>query len=355
MLVFDVGMHNPRAWTFISDKQKGLVESIHTVCEGAEHRCCARHLYSNFTLSHKGLTLKVAARATTVPEWRTVMNDIKDASEESAQWSRSHFQDHSKCDILLNNLCEAFNSSILVAREKPILSMLEKIRHQHMLKMNAKREAAEKWDHRFGPRIMNIIEQAKSNARFLKADYAGPEKFEVSSRDGMRLGVDSMKNECACRRWQLTSIPCQHAIAGMLSRNIGILDYVDVCYQKMGYLRSYTPVIQPMSGPELWRELGKHPLNPPANRKQARRPKKLRKRSQIELLAGVKMGRSGMKTTCRRCGDAGHNKRTCRDNLPTDQPSQAQSQPSQPQSQPQLSHQKKRESTSKKSKEKGTN
>lgn len=71
-------------------------------------------------------------------EWRTMMNDIKDASEKAfkwfseksaTQWSRSPFQDHSKCDILLNNLCETFNSSILVVREKPILSMLEKIRH----------------------------------------------------------------------------------------------------------------------------------------------------------------------------------------------------------------------------------
>lgn len=122
--------------------------------------------------------------------------------------------------------------------------------------------ADEKWDRPFGPRIMKIIEQAKSDARFLKANYAGPEKFEVSSRDGMRWSVDLMKNECACRRWQLTGIPCQHAIARMLSRNIGILDYVDVCYQKMSYLRSYTPVIQYISGPELWQGLGKHSLNP---------------------------------------------------------------------------------------------
>lgn len=58
MLVFDVGMYNRRAWTFISNKQKGFVESMNTACEGAEHECCVRHLYSNFTLNHKGFTLK---------------------------------------------------------------------------------------------------------------------------------------------------------------------------------------------------------------------------------------------------------------------------------------------------------
>ena len=35
-------------------------------------------------------------------------------------WSRSHFGSSSKCDILLNNLCESFNTVILDAREKPL-------------------------------------------------------------------------------------------------------------------------------------------------------------------------------------------------------------------------------------------
>ncbi|XP_022845262.1 uncharacterized protein LOC111368254 [Olea europaea var. sylvestris] len=90
LLVHDIGMHNPRVWTFISDKQKDLVDSISQYCEGVEHRCCARDLYSNFTLAHKGLALKnlfwTAARATIVPEWKSAMNELKDISEEAYNW-----------------------------------------------------------------------------------------------------------------------------------------------------------------------------------------------------------------------------------------------------------------------------
>ena len=43
----DVHINNPHHWTFITDKQKGLTESLKAICKGdveAEHRYCARHL-----------------------------------------------------------------------------------------------------------------------------------------------------------------------------------------------------------------------------------------------------------------------------------------------------------------------
>lgn len=59
--------------------------------------------------------------------------------------------------------------------------------------MNAKEESGAMWEHAFGLRIMSIIENAKTESRYLKADYAGNEKFEVRNRDGMRWCVDLMK------------------------------------------------------------------------------------------------------------------------------------------------------------------
>lgn len=42
-------------------------------------------------------------------------------------WVKVFFSDFPKCDILLNNICEVFNSYILEARELPIYSMLDNI------------------------------------------------------------------------------------------------------------------------------------------------------------------------------------------------------------------------------------
>jgi len=43
-------------------------------------------------------------------------------------WCKYAFSHYLKCDILMNNLSESFKSTILVARDKPIITMCEWIR-----------------------------------------------------------------------------------------------------------------------------------------------------------------------------------------------------------------------------------
>jgi hypothetical protein len=47
-------------------------------------------------------------------------------------WIKAFFNDFPKCDMLLNNHSEVFNSYILQAREYPVLSMLETIFYKIM-------------------------------------------------------------------------------------------------------------------------------------------------------------------------------------------------------------------------------
>ncbi|KAK1358164.1 hypothetical protein POM88_051420 [Heracleum sosnowskyi] len=50
----DVGIFNSGAWTFISDRQKGLINALENVVPNAEHRFCVMHLYNNMVKDHKG-------------------------------------------------------------------------------------------------------------------------------------------------------------------------------------------------------------------------------------------------------------------------------------------------------------
>jgi len=56
--------------------------------------------------------------------------------------SRHAFKTTCKSDMLLNNLAETFNAWIKDARDKPILTMMEMIRRQLMMRVQQKRDGA---------------------------------------------------------------------------------------------------------------------------------------------------------------------------------------------------------------------
>ncbi|KAL1559901.1 hypothetical protein AAHA92_10190 [Salvia divinorum] len=55
-------------------------------------------------------------------------------------WSKSHFRDFPKCDILLNNHSESFNSYILEARDQPILTIVDRFKATYGYVINPLRD-----------------------------------------------------------------------------------------------------------------------------------------------------------------------------------------------------------------------
>ena len=73
-----------------------------------------------------------------------MMGEIKKVDKDACKhlrkhnpkiWSREFFSTHSKCDAVENNMCETFNGSIVEARHKPLIGMLEEIRLAVMVRM----------------------------------------------------------------------------------------------------------------------------------------------------------------------------------------------------------------------------
>lgn len=78
----DIGFEDQHAWTFISDKQKGLIPSFEHLFPNIENKLCVRHLHSN--MKHDGFrcvsvknALWAAARATRVEAFKTRMEELK--------------------------------------------------------------------------------------------------------------------------------------------------------------------------------------------------------------------------------------------------------------------------------------
>nr|CAD1834658.1 unnamed protein product [Ananas comosus var. bracteatus] len=61
----------------------------------------------------------------------------------------------------------------------------------------------------------------------------------------------------------------------------------------------------------MWTKIRQEPIQPPDNKKRPGRPKMARKKSASELQTSNKLGRHGVRMTCTKCGEKGHNKATC--------------------------------------------
>jgi len=158
-------------------------------------------------------------------------------------WVRGFFSSYCKRDILSNNSCEVFNKYILEARKMPVLSMLEQIKRQLMTRHYTKeKEVGEMWQSPICPKIRKKIAKNTEWANTCYALSTGKGIFQVQSMDTQYI-VDIVQKQCDCRRWDLTGIPCSHAISCMRHERISPESVVHECYSSARYLIIYGPKI----------------------------------------------------------------------------------------------------------------
>ena len=135
----------PRFLAFISDRQKGLLEVVELSFPGSPHGYCLHHLYENLHKNFKNPALRQllwdAAHAITPEGYNNALKKMSAITPECVSWLLEHAKpehwaesrfDGNRYGHITSNIAESINSWLLDAREKPILTMLEQIRHQLM-------------------------------------------------------------------------------------------------------------------------------------------------------------------------------------------------------------------------------
>ena len=207
---------------------QGLVPAILETSPYVEHRLCVKHLYGNWRKKYPGLEMKEAlwraARATTMPGWERSMNDMKKLNPKAWKdmmdvpatcWSRSHFKPHTQSDLQVNNMCESFKRAILEHRDKPIITLLEGIKHYITVRIATQKDALSKCKGIISPKIQKVLENKKREAEGWTATWHSDDDFAIFGvSNGVETYTDNLlQRTCACRKWDLTGIPCCHAIA----------------------------------------------------------------------------------------------------------------------------------------------
>lgn len=120
---------------------------------------------------------------------------------------KAFFNPFPKCDILLNDMSEVFNSYILEERELPIGSMLGNIQNKLTHRFESKnREASEKWTGRLCPKMQKKVETYVEWAKNCTVLDAGQRVFKVKGLNNSYI-VDLNTMCCDCKRWELSPFP----------------------------------------------------------------------------------------------------------------------------------------------------
>lgn len=298
---------------------------------------CARHIYARWGKKFRDEELKmhfwICARTTNQPQFLKEIETLRFKNEEAYNyllehwdpkyWSLAFYSDFSKCDVIDNNMCETFNGVIIEARCKPIISMLEDIRIYIMRRLVKNRQYGRNWKTEYGPRILSKLEKYRKLSTKWEVDWNGGRYHEVFWENVYEQVKESFsiclsERTCSCRFWDISGVPCQHAITAIQYEGDDPVNYLNEYYKREVYLKAYEHMLHPVKGPMFWPKRNVEQILPPHVKKVPGRPKKERKREELEGRKRIKLSRIGRIMRCSICHQEGHNKRKCLNFVETD-------------------------------------
>jgi SWIM zinc finger len=122
--------------------------------------------------------------------------------------------------------------------------------------------------------------------------------------------VDLDAQQCSCREWQLTGIPCVHVVAFICKlRGHCMEDYVHEYYSLDKFRAAYAGRIPALTNKSKWVnvDLG-YKVLPPLMKRSAGRPRK-------ERIFGC-LEPKKKRQQCKKCKQFGHQQRTCKNDEP---------------------------------------
>lgn len=136
--------------------------------------------------------------------------------------------------------------------------------------------------------------------------------FEV--RNGSEaFGVDEQRRTCSCRLWQLSGLPCTHAVSVIFKINRRVEEYVPSCFRKKSFHDAYHQYLHPVGGLSFWPDTSDMSrILPPIPKSMPGRPRKKRIRAAHENKTTNRVSKAGVAMTCSNCQQKGHNKKACK-------------------------------------------
>nr|GMD12044.1 uncharacterized protein LOC109165518 [Ipomoea batatas] len=317
-----------RGITFVADREKGLKKSIADIFQNEDvfHGYCIRYLSEQLIrdlkgqFSHEVKRLLVddfytAAYAAKPDSFQTCVESIKGISPEAYNWVMQSEPVHwanaffpgTRYNHMASNFGEIFYNWVADAHELPITQMVDAIRGKIMDLIYSRRTESNQWMTRLTPCMEEKLEKESLKVRSLQVLMSPRNKFEVHGETVEYVDVDHC--DCSCRGWQLSGLPCCHAMAVISCLGRDPYSYCARYFTTDSYRLTYSESVHPIPSLDSLTHNNASSqtvvtVTPPPTRRPPGRPttKNLgpNERRQVQ---------------CSRCKGIGHNKSSCKEGV----------------------------------------
>lgn len=314
--------------TFVANFNTGLKDSIANVFGGeCFHAYCLRYIAEKLNndlkgrFSHEARRLMVqdlyaAAYAPKLEAFEQCAQDIKAISPEAYNWvvnsEPQHwanvFFDGTRYNHMTSNFGQLFYSWVSDAVELPITHMIDVLRGKLMELIYTRRVDSNRWTTTLTPSMEEKLKSEASKAQSFQVLPSQSSIFEVHG-ESVEM-VDISQWDCSCKGWQLTGLPCCHAIAVFECIGRTPYDYCSRYFMAESYRKTYAESIYPIpdvEGPLDGEDMAIIVTPPPAKRP----PGKPGRRAKLKQAGSLELIRRQMQ--CSKCKGLGHNKKTCKE------------------------------------------
>ncbi|XP_052204893.1 uncharacterized protein LOC127809813 isoform X2 [Diospyros lotus] len=315
--------------TFVADREKGLRESIADIFHDIDvhHGYCIRYLSDQLIRDLKGQfshevkrllveDVHAAAYAPQTEGFERCLESIKSISLEAYDWLMQSepvnwanaFFSGARYNHMTSNFGELFYSWASDAHELPITQMVDAVRGKVMELIYTRRANSNQWLTRLTPSMEEKLEKESLKSQSLQVLISASNKFEVRGDSIEFVNLDHW--DCSCKGWQLTGLPCCHAIAVISCLGHIPYDYCSRYFTTDIYRLTYSESIHPVTSVDRPMHNGSSQclvtVTPPPTRRPPGRPTTKRFGSQEAAKRQLQ---------CSKCKATGHNKSTCKEFL----------------------------------------
>ncbi|XP_042989569.1 uncharacterized protein LOC122316819 isoform X2 [Carya illinoinensis] len=311
--------------TFVADFQNGLKESLAEIFDKCYHSYCLRHLAEKLNKDLKGQfshearrfminDLYAAAYAPKLDGFNRSVENIKGISPEAYNWVIQSEPEHwanaffggARYNLMTSNFGQQFYSWVSEAHELPITQMIDALRGKMMESIYMRRVDSSQRTTKLTPSKEERLQKETSLAQSLQVLHSHGNTVEVRGESVDVVDIDHWN--CSCKEWQLTGLPCCHAIAVFDCIGRSPYDYCSRYFTVENYRLTYAESIHPV--PNVDRPIEGESVDaivtvtPPPTKRPPGRPK-MKQAESIDIIK--------RQLQCSKCKGLGHNKKTCKD------------------------------------------